>query len=506
MSFILISLVLFGCALGERFAVKVNSINDGPGTTYYRSYVLLPGLKDVDPSNLQFKEFAGYVERALTYQGYKRVNSFQDADLAIFLAYGIGDPQTQYYSYSLPIYGQTGVSSSTTTGTLSRFGSNWDFQGFTTYQPTYGVIGYTTQVGALTSYFRFFILDAINLVEYKSSRKVVSIWRTTVTSTGSSGDLRRVFPVLAAASMPYITKNTGKQIDITLLENDKAVLDIKGVANIQQTETKSKEAKSYFDRGLAYYKTGQYDEAISEYTKVIEINPKVAEAYGNRGLAYGRKGQYDLAIADFNKAIEINPKVAEVYGNRAIAYGRKGQHDLAIADFNKVIEINPRDAIAYGSRGIAYRTKGQHDLAIADFNKAIEINPRDAIAYRNRGIAYGMKGQHDLAIADFNKAIEINPMNDRAYNSLAWLFATAEVSDFRNGKRAVELALRACELSHWKNLNFYDTLAAAYARVGDFENAVKYQQKALESPELAKDKEAQQRLNLYRELKPWPVD
>jgi tetratricopeptide (TPR) repeat protein len=204
--------------------------------------------------------------------------------------------------------------------------------------------------------------------------------------------------------MPYITKNTGKQIDITLLENDKAVLDIKGVANIQQTETKSKEAKSYFDRGLAYYKTGQYDEAISEYTKVIEINPKVAEAYGNRGLAYGRKGQYDLAIADFNKAIEINP------------------------------------------------------------------------------------------------------MDGRAYNSLAWLFATAEVSDFRNGKRAVELALRACELSHWKNLNFYDTLAAAYARVGDFENAVKYQQKALESPEVAKDKEAQQRLNLYRELKPWPVD
>ena len=80
------------------------------------------------------------------------------------------------------------------------------------------------------------------------------------------------------------------------------------------------------------------------------------------------------------------------------------------------------------------------------------------------------------------------------------------MSDFRNGKRAVELALRACELSHWKNLNFYDTLAAAYARVGDFENVVKYQQKALESPELAKDKQAQQRLNLCRELKPWPVD
>jgi serine/threonine-protein kinase len=77
---------------------------------------------------------------------------------------------------------------------------------------------------------------------------------------------------------------------------------------------------------------------------------------------------------------------------------------------------------------------------------------------------------------------------------------------FRNGKKAVELALKACELSDWKNPGYLDTLAAAYARVGDFGNAVKWQEKALESPELANNTEAQQRLNFYLERKPWPAN
>ena len=50
---------------------------------------------------------------------------------------------------------------------------------------------------------------------------------------------------------------------------------------------------------------GQYDQAISDYTKAIEINANNAYAYCNRGSVYDDKGLYDKAIADFNKAIEI---------------------------------------------------------------------------------------------------------------------------------------------------------------------------------------------------------
>ncbi len=150
--------------------------------------------------------------------------------------------------------------------------------------------------------------------------------------------------------------------------------------------------------------------------------------------------------------------------------------------------------------------KGEHDRAISDYTKAIESKSRYALAYTDRGLAYKRKGEHDRAISNYTKAIEINSEDAVAYNRLAWLFATAIAPSFRNGKKAIELALKACELSDWKKPRYLDTLAAAYARVGDFDNAVKWQEKALESPALANNAEAQQRLNFYRECKPWPAN
>jgi len=160
----------------------------------------------------------------------------------------------------------------------------------------------------------------------------------------------------------------------------------------------------------------------------------------------------------------------------------------------------------YNNRGIAYGEKGQYDQAISDFNKAIEINPRYDKAYNNRGIVHRLKGQYGQAISDFNKAIEINPMDAQAYNNLAWLFATAKVPDLRNGRKAVVLALKACELSEWRNPGYLDTLAASYASVGVFGNATKWQEKALQIFEEGKTNEAQKRLDLYREYRPWPSD
>ncbi len=165
-----------------------------------------------------------------------------------------------------------------------------------------------------------------------------------------------------------------------------------------------------------------------------------------------------------------------------------------------------KDAKFYNNRGAAYGEKGQYDQAISDFNQAIEINPRYIKAYNNRGIVYRLRRQYDRAISDFNKAIEMNPLDPEAYNNLAWLFATAKAPRFGDGKRAVKLALKACELSDWKVGEYLDTLAAAYARTGDFDNAVKWQEKALEQSKSAKPSEFQERLDLYRQRRPWPAE
>jgi tetratricopeptide (TPR) repeat protein len=103
-----------------------------------------------------------------------------------------------------------------------------------------------------------------------------------------------------------------------------------------------------------------------------------ATAYYNRGNAYADKRDYDQAIQDFTKAIELNPRNGVVYYNRGVAYGEKGQDDQAIQDFTKAIELNPRFAEAYYSRGSAYGEKGQHDQAIRDLKKACELGLQDA--------------------------------------------------------------------------------------------------------------------------------
>jgi len=96
-------------------------------------------------------------------------------------------------------------------------------------------------------------------------------------------------------------------------------------ASTQKEKTELRNAEFYFNRGVTSYKKGQLDQAISDYTKALEINPKYAEAYYNRGNVYSDKGQYDQAISDFTKALEINPKYAEAHYNRGIAYVKKGQ-------------------------------------------------------------------------------------------------------------------------------------------------------------------------------------
>lgn len=222
------------CAtMQPQYHVNIDSISQARSETK-KSYILLPGNKDTNAEDLQFREYAGYVDRALASRGFFRAERPEQADIAVFLSYGIGDPETHQYTYSLPVWGQTGVSSSTTYGTLKTYGGFGSYSGATTYTPTYGITGHTSHIGEYTTYFRFILLDAYDLDTHKSQSKLVQVWRSTVTSSGSSGDLRRAFPVLVAASAQYLGANTGQAVGVTLDETNPAVLQIKGDASKQK--------------------------------------------------------------------------------------------------------------------------------------------------------------------------------------------------------------------------------------------------------------------------------
>ena len=120
-------------------------------------------------------------------------------------------------------------------------------------------------------------------------------------------------------------------------------------------------------------------------------------------------------------------------------------------------------------------------------------------------MAYSRKKEWAKAAEDYDKAVEINPDSAVGQNGLAWLLSTAPDDKVRDGKRALEAAKKACELTDHKNGGYLDTLAAAYAEVGQFDKAVEWQEKALKAGDIPiKDLDAaRQRLELYKAKKPY---
>lgn len=223
-----------------------------------------------------------------------------------------------------------------------------------------------------------------------------------------------------------------------------------------------------------------------------------------KGVIEGKSGAAQKAVDYFSQAIRIDPKFVLAYYNRGLTLQLMGDERAAIRDYSDAIRLETHFADAYARRGVAYENLGEYERALSDYSEAIRLAPGAAVNHANRASSYGKLGRHQQAIEDYDEAIRLNPRDSETLDAFAWLLATAANPSVRNGKRAVKLAREACELTQWKDANPIDTLAAAYARSGDFASAVKWQMKALEDPDFRKGGEAQERLALYRAGKPFP--
>jgi tetratricopeptide (TPR) repeat protein len=200
-----------------------------------------------------------------------------------------------------------------------------------------------------------------------------------------------------------------------------------------------------------------------------------------------------------------NPGMSEEHVERGEEFAKEGQYDKAIREFTEAIRLDPKNADAYHQRGLAYDQTKDYDKAISDFTEAVRLEAGESDHLRARGAVYEHKKDSANAVSDYNQAIQVEADNDDALDSLAWILATCPKDDVRDGKRAVELAKKACELRKWDDADSLDTLAAAYAETGDFTEAVKWEKKALEFEFAVKKnkKDAEARLKLYEAGKPY---
>jgi len=150
--------------------------------------------------------------------------------------------------------------------------------------------------------------------------------------------------------------------------------------------------------------------------------------------------------------------------------------------------------------------RGLIHQSVDHLNAAIELDESNALAYGHRAGVQLFLGKHAQAREDFEKAAQFDTEGRHAFythNGLAWMLATCPISQYRDGTRAVEIANAACEMTDWQDGPILDTLAAAYAEVGDFASAVKWQEKAIELSEDRWLDQMRMRLRLYQAHRPY---
>jgi Flp pilus assembly protein TadD len=242
--------------------------------------------------------------------------------------------------------------------------------------------------------------------------------------------------------------------------------------------------------------------------KHAEERAQSEKAFEN-GLEANRKHDDDQAITQFSESIRLRPDNSMAYYNRGNAYSNKRDYDKAIADYTAAIRIEPDYIAAYNDRANAYGYKNDWTKAIADETEAIRLNPDFVEAHYTRGLFYERTGDYDKAAADLSEAVRLNQDFLDAYFKLAWLLATCPDVNVRNGEYAVQYALKACDLTQWKDDSMLSALAAAYAEAGRFDDAAKWQTKYLDSDYLKTNPssdtldKARRRLSLYEQKMPY---
>jgi tetratricopeptide (TPR) repeat protein len=334
-------------------------------------------------------------------------------------------------------------------------------------------------------FYRLFDV-ASELSQAKRYDAAVAAWQKALAlSPGDARSLRNLGAVLSATgkhreAIPYFEKALAAKPDFAEAHASLALALAKtgrtqeAISHYQKAlEIGPATPALYNDWGTALDAVGKSDEAIAHYRKALEIDPDYPEARTNLGLALAEQGQMDEAIYHLARVVALQPNNADSHNNLGAALAQAGRTDEAIDCFTKALQIGPRLSSAHNNLGVALVRKGRVDEAIPHFSKALEIDPEYADAHNNLGDAlYYFRGNAVGALAEWRAVLRLEPRNLAVLNHAARVLAASRDESVRNGPEAVRLAERAAQLSNEQAPEILDTLAAAYAEVGRFDQAV----------------------------------
>lgn len=141
-------------------------------------------------------------------------------------------------------------------------------------------------------------------------------------------------------------------------------------------------AVSCYDKAKEQETLGNNRMAIEYNSKAIDINPYFYDAYINRGVLYYKQGEYQKAFKDFSFVLKYKKDAVCLFDRGNIYYSWK-MYNEAITDFSEAVHVNQQDSDSYTMLGNCYAQKKQYNDAIVSYKKAISINPSDTQAYNN---------------------------------------------------------------------------------------------------------------------------
>ena len=273
--------------------------------------------------------------------------------------------------------------------------------------------------------------------------------------------------------------------------------------NRQLVENDFEYAKLLTVEGDKIAERGDLKTAEARQREAIRVDPEFAVAHKNLGSVLKRQGRADEAVAAYRTAIELDPELAVAHLNLGAILARQGKLDEAVEKYREALRIDPTLAIGHLNLGAVFERQQQWEDALEQYQRAVSIDPELAMGHARLGAVLGRQGQVTEAVAEFREAVRLNPDLAVVKNNLAWLLATHPDAAVRNGSEAVRLAKNLARATSFNQHAVLDTLAAAYAEMGEFELAVQTIRKAIElarsSGQTEVAAEMEERLRLYQE-------
>ena len=288
---------------------------------------------------------------------------------------------------------------------------------------------------------------------------------------------------------------------LTQAEKFDRALEVLGSA-----ETSDQEFRHRLAMAQIYFRQKDYQKSLESADLVLGVIPDLPEAINLRILSLLQLERSEDALAAADKLVELAPGFTQGYWLRSIANSSLEKYDESITDLKFLVENFPDSALFKLQLGNIYNASNRPRAALKIFEEVQDIDPDLDGLFRSRGDAYLSTGQHAEAVADYEKELAKNPEDAGTLNNLAWVLATSTKDEVRNGARALELGLKAAELTKYEQAHILSTLASGYAETGDFEKAREWSAKAVAIAEAEKSKNLEslkKEAEAYAKNEPW---